>query len=151
MKATRSGVRAPSGLAKAVKDFASAGTRRVAYMDNKWIVQDGDKLYVRKWKADRLELSHWSFRHRGTGHATRLLEYLESTLARGGIPQSELYVENVVNERFASFFRRRNGWSEETTNSPSPSFLFGHEPRSRLIPSSLPSVSSLASTPAAGD
>jgi len=138
MMATRSGSApvAPSRLAKAIAQFANASVSGCAGVNSKWIRDGDDKLYVRKWTGRRLELANWSFKRRGTGHARSLLKYLEALLTRSMIPQSELYVENVVNDRFASFFRRRDGWTEEgSPYNPAPSFVFARvSPSSRALP-----------------
>jgi hypothetical protein len=113
---TRRGKLAPSGLAKMVEDFAKSGKYAVFLSDsavaNPWLECGGDRLYVRGYKRAQLQLANWQFKVRGRGHATALLTYLEELLVAGGLPQSELYVESVFNERFAEFFRRRPGWTE---------------------------------------
>lgn len=116
---TRRGSLPPSGLAKKVKNYATVGKNRNFY-GNSWLSCTGDKLYVRGFKSNRLELATWSFKKRGTGHATALLAYLEEQLRDGLLPQTELYVESVLNPRFADFFRRREGWKEV----PGPSFVY---------------------------
>jgi hypothetical protein len=107
---TRSGADVfPSGLTGQVYHYAKEGRRATAF-GNAWLACAGDKLYVRGFRKGRLELANWKFKKRGTGHATNMLAYLEEHLR--DLPQSELYVEAVHNERFANFFRRRSGREE---------------------------------------
>lgn len=119
---TRSGAAIfPSGLTGKVVAFAKEGTgapgpaglyglQALRRAQNAWLSCEGDKLYVRRYNPRRLELASWVFKKRGRGHATKMLAYLEEHLV--DLPQSELYVESVHNERFADFFRRRPGWEE---------------------------------------
>ena len=107
---TRSGAAIfPSGLTGKVVAFAKEGTGAPG-CGNAWLSCEGDKLYVRRYNPRRLELASWAFKKRGRGHATKMLAYLEEHLV--DLPQSELYVDQVGNERFAAFFRRRPGWEE---------------------------------------
>ena len=118
---TRSGVAIfPSGLTGKVVGFAKEGTGAPS-CGNAWLSCEGDKLYVRRYNPRRLELAAWAFKKRGRGHATKMLAYLEEHLV--DLPQSELYVESVGNERFADFFRRRPGW-EEVPAGRFPCFVF---------------------------
>ena len=115
---TRSGVAVfPSGLTGMVVQYATTGKGARAY-GNAWLKLSGDRIYVRGHGKDCPHLANWRFKKRGSGHATKMLDYLEEHLA--DLPQSELYVECVHNERFAKFFRCRSGWVE----LPGPSFLF---------------------------
>ena len=118
---TRSGVAIfPSGLTGKVVGFAKEGTGAPS-CGNAWLFCEGDKLYVRRYNPRRLELASWQFKKRGRGHATKMLAYLEEHLV--DLPQSELCVESVHNERFADFFRRRPGW-EEVPAGRFPCFVF---------------------------
>lgn len=120
MKYTRSGPRSPSALAKDIETFALRRKRDIIVFNSKWFERNGDKIYVRNWRKDRLELASWAFRTKGRGHATMILDYLESLVLGNHIPQTSLFVENVINQKFADFFRKRNGWSETV----GPSFVF---------------------------
>ena len=113
---TRSGAAIfPSGLTGKVVAFAKEGTGAPG-CGNAWLSCEGDELYVRRYNPRRLELASWKFKKRGRGHATKMLAYLEEHLV--DLPQSELYVESVHNERFADFFRRRPGWEEVPSSYP---------------------------------
>ena len=89
----------------------------------------GDRvlLRVRKWNGRTLlELVNLQFRQRGTGHATRLLEYLEACMPLEIGTETkidELVVASVSNMRFARFLERR-GWNKDMPTDCYPSLCF---------------------------
>lgn len=111
MRTRRTNLLPPSILAKKVIDYATHGKHAGAF-GNAWLESRGDKIYVRGYKRTKLELATWDFNRRGKGHATALLTYLETMLSTGNLPQTQLFVESVHNQRFAEYFRRRTGWVE---------------------------------------
>lgn len=120
MRTRRTELFPPSGLAKKVVDYAMHG-KGAGGFGSAWLDSRGDTLYVRGHKSKKLQLATWRFKKRGTGHAKMLLSYLETLVCSGKIPQTELFVESVINQRFAEHFRRRADWVEVGTG---PDFVF---------------------------
>jgi hypothetical protein len=90
-----------------------------------WLCCQGDQLYVRRIKNE-LQLANWKFKKRGRGHATALLHHLETLHSNGKLHQEKIVVENVGNEGFAAFLRRRHGWVEQNADDiVPPSFVYG--------------------------
>lgn len=121
MRTRRTELLPPSGLAKKVVDYAMHG-KGAGGFGSAWLDCRGDMLYVRGHNSKKLQLATWRFKKRGTGHAKMLLSYLETLVLSGKIPQTELFVEAVTNQRFAEHFRRRADWVEVGSG---PNFVFG--------------------------
>jgi hypothetical protein len=80
---------------------------------NEWITVDGISIYVRN--ANRLlsigggyvptlDLASISIEDKGQGIFTSILEALETSSGK------TLFVENVLEDRFQEFFKKRSGW-----------------------------------------
>tara|TARA_B100001769_G_C21663450_1_gene368518 strand:+ start:150 stop:566 length:417 start_codon:yes stop_codon:yes gene_type:complete len=123
MRTRRTELLPPSGLCKKVFDYAMHG-KGAGGFGSAWLISRGDKIYVRGHNSKKLELATWRFNKRGTGHAKMLLSYLETLVLSGKIPQTELFVESVTNQRFAEHFRRRDCWVEVGSG---PHFLFSEQ------------------------
>jgi len=69
---------------------------------NQWLKEPGIQVYVRKplpGKPYDIELATLNAKHPGKGACTRLLNRLE--------PKLSIYIENVLEPRFAAYFERR--------------------------------------------
>ena len=113
----------PSGLAAKMLKFSRSKT--INPYCSGWLVFNGDKIYVRKGADGRFHLANWQLKTKGTGHATRILDYFEKLVKTDDFPFKGLKVESVGNQRFAAFFRKREGWVEVGDGLPFvPTFLY---------------------------
>ena len=97
-----------------------------AAFNEEMLVADGDRILmrVRCHGGSRLELVNIQFHRRGTGHARRMLDFLESCVTckssddgyAAQFPSTmTLVVANVANKRFSGFLEKRPGWVKEFT------------------------------------
>lgn len=78
---------------------------------NRWIVGNGYAIYVRQNRyLDRFDIASVEVYPRGVGTFTRTI-LPEVIHAARSAHYGSLYVENVLNEWFAMYFRRQ-GWIE---------------------------------------
>ena len=107
-----------------IKQFLKTGKR------NQWFELRGMRVYLRHGfhsiknaqlaaVANCIDLASVEVYNEGKGTFTKFLDKLEVLMDE--IPDKSLYVENVLSERFANFFRRRPDYIE--CNAPDRCFL----------------------------
>jgi len=88
---------------------------------NQWLLSTDDEMqvYVRHahhlingQPTETLDIANVEVATTGKGTFTRFLEMAERLN-----PHQAIFIENVMSERFANYFRRR-GWGEMPTNPP---------------------------------
>ena len=90
---------------------------------SRWITIGPMEVYVRKSIKNFLEIANVNVlpEHRNSGVFTKFLNTIEKMK-----PLSGIFIENVMHERFAKFFKKRN-YKEYKYGNEHPCFYLEHD------------------------